>query len=548
MGSARIATLGRALLLAAVLVTVPAAGATASSTQEAILQDDISVISDAPQTFARLRLLGVTRVRLSVRWQLIAPNPYSRRRPHFDASDPAAYPASNWSLWDTIDKDAARAGIELSFDLVGGAPRWAAGRGAPAQKFSYWDPSASEFAKFVRAAGTRYSGTYDPALKRSVPADPRALPRISYWSIWNEPDYGPTLAPQGLPGHLTIEHSPRMYRGLVDAAWAGLHATGHGKDTILFGELAPRGEKYWGVFSGMKPLVFLRALYCVDSSYHQLRGIAAALRGCPTTAAGSRRFRAAHPALFQASGLADHPYMRWYPPNQEQKPDPNYASLGEIGNLERALDRLQHVYGSPTRFPIYDTEFGYITSPPKHDNRFPWVSQQNAAYYLNWAEYLHWRNPRIRSFQQYLLYDELKPRPSNEWGGFASGLLNYYHHEKPGYAAWRLPLYLPSTTAPSGRVEVWGCVRPARYALLDTHLPQTAYLQFQSGFRGRFTNLQSITIRDPNNCYFDLHVKLPASGALRLSWDYPRIDVQYGYFDPLQSRTVYSRNVKVTFR
>ena len=64
--------------------------------------------------------------------------------------------------------------------------------------------------------------------------------------------------------------------------------------------------------------------------------------------------------------------MRWYAPNHELDPDPtngsitaDYTSLGVIGNLGRALDRLQRVYGSDTRFPIYDTEFGYITSPPK---------------------------------------------------------------------------------------------------------------------------------------------------------------------------------------
>ena len=69
--------------------------------------------------------------------------------------------------------------------------------------------------------------------------------------------------------------------------------------------------------------------------------------------------------------MTDHPYMRWYKPNHEQNPDPvnhssttDYSSLGVIGNLTRALDRLQQTYGSRTRFPIYDTEFGYITSPP----------------------------------------------------------------------------------------------------------------------------------------------------------------------------------------
>ena len=89
-----------------------------------------------------------------------------------------------------------------------------------------WEPNAAAFGQFVRAMGTRYSGNYDPSLGRIAPGDPNDLPRIGFWSVWNEPDYGPSLAPQGVPGHLTIENSPRMYRSLLDAAWSGLMATG----------------------------------------------------------------------------------------------------------------------------------------------------------------------------------------------------------------------------------------------------------------------------------------------------------------------------------
>jgi len=160
------------------------------------------------------------------------------------------------------------------------------------------------------------------------------------------------------------ENSPRMYRNLVDATYTALKRTGHAHDRLMFGELAPRGAENWGVFSGMKPLIFLRAMYCVDSQYRPLRGAAAAIRGCPTNAAGSRQFRAKNPALFTAAGVADHPYMRWYPPNREKFPDPNNTSLGQIGNLTRSLDRLNRMYGSHKRFPIYNTEFGYITTPP----------------------------------------------------------------------------------------------------------------------------------------------------------------------------------------
>lgn len=407
---------------------------------------------------------------------------------------------------------------------------------------------------------TRYSGDYDPPANTLEPGQPGDLPRVRFWSIWNEPDYGPSLAPQGVPGNLTIENSPKMYRRLVDAAWSALQVTGHRPttDTIVFGELAPRGQKSWGLFSGMTPLAFLRALYCVDSGYRELRGTAARLRGCPATPAGSRRFRSQHPALFQASGVSDHPYMRWYAPNHELNPDPtnesstgDYTSLGVIGNLTRALDRLQRVYGSRARFPVYDTEFGYITRPPKHSPdasagpKVVYLSLATAAAYMNWAEYISWRNPRLQSFAQYLLYDPLKPTRDNDWGGFASGLLTWTGIQKATYYAWRLPLYLPVTkTRPGQPLEVWGCVRPAEFGGLDTGTAQTAELQFApNSAPGDYTTLQTVTFDAGDNCYFEKPVTFPSSGTVRLAYTYPATEPA-----PAGGVGVYSRTVMVTVR
>ncbi len=533
----------RALVLVLALAALPACfanQAAASTSQQAILQDDPQILGNPVGTLARLRRMGVDTVRVSLFWSSIAPASGSHRRPRrFNATNPAAYPARNWAPYDAIAKDAQQDGIKVLFSLVGGAPLWATGPGAPRDKaYPEWEPSPREYRSFVRAVGKRYGGSYKPA-RSSAP-----LPRVSSWTIWNEPDYGPSLAPQGVPGHLTIENSPRMYRGLVGAAWSALHATGHGRDMILFGEVADRGVDYWGVFSGMKPLVFLRALYCVDHSYRELRGKAAAIRGCPTTAAGSRRFRAENPGLFKASGFSDHPYMRWYPPNREAHPDPDYSTLAELGQTGRALDRLQGVYHSGKRFPIYDTEFGYLTSPPKHPTkRLPWLSARIAPYYLNWAEYLSWRNPRVRSFDQYLLYDSLPALKSNDYGGFASGLLTYKGKPKPSYAAWVLPLYLPLTTSRSGdRLEVWGAARPAHFALTDHgDGAQSVQIQFQPRSGRAFSTLETVPITNPDG-YFDVRVKFPSGGTVRLAYTYPKGDV---LLTP-PSQTIYSRHVQVS--
>jgi hypothetical protein len=520
-----------------------------------MFQDDHGMFADPVATLQRMRLLGVETVRLSVRWSTIAPRPNSRRRPQrFNANDPAAYPAANWGSYDQIVRDAEAAGITVNFDLVGGAPDWATGPGAPkTEDLSVWEPSAREFGYFVHAVAVRYSGNYDPTTHESTPGDPDALPRVRFWSIWNEPDYGPSLAPQGLLGDLKIEHSPQMYRGLVGAAWTALHQTGHAGDTILFGELAPRGfptaekpKASWGVFSGMKPLTFLRSLYCVDVRYQPLRGTAASLRGCPSSAAGSRRFRVRNPALFQASGFSVHPYSRWYSPDIEGEPDPDYTALAQIGNLTRALDKVNAVYHSGKRFPIWNTEYGYITSPPKHSpdpkSKAIYLPQATAAYYLNWAEYISYRNPRIQSFEQYLLNDPLPTLRSNNYGGFASGLLTYTGAQKATYGAWRLPIFVPVSKARSGQaIEVWGAARPAHFALLDSSLDvETVEIQFAPGTSTDYQTVKTITITDPRG-YFDTHVVFPGSGTVRLAWTYPPDDplLAPGY-------VTFSRQVKIS--
>jgi hypothetical protein len=549
-----------AVSLAAVIALVPITQARASTGQISIFQDDPRLDKDPATTLGRMRLLGAQVVRVSVPWYYIAPDINSKQPPAgFDATDPADYQAVKWGLWDEIVTDAHADGMTVDFDLMGGAPRWAIGPGRPAgNSNANWEPNAADFGAFVRAVATRYSGDYDPATDTIDPGNPNDLPRVSFWSVWNEPDYGPSLAPQGVPGHLRIENSPRMYRNLLDAAWSSLVATGHGPstDTILFGELAPRGESYWGVFSGMTPLDFLRNLYCVDSNYHELRGAAARERGCPTTAAGSRQFRAQNPALFEATGVSDHPYMRWYPPNHELDPDPvnhlstrDYTSLGVIGNLTRSIDRLVGAYGSGVRFPVYDTEFGYITSPPKHspdpdvhNAKVYYLSPAVAAGYMNWAEYISWRNPRLRSFDQYLLYDIERPTKGNDWGGFASGLLTWTGVQKATYYAWRLPLYLPVTTTKKGHsLEVWGCVRPAMYGSLDTGSPQTADIQFAPGSSSQYTTIQTVTTAPGATCYFDQHLTFPSSGTVRLTYTYPAGDALLG-----NGAVVVSRTVRVT--
>jgi hypothetical protein len=556
---ATLATLG----VVAVCILHAPTQARASTGQYQIFQDDPHMLANPAQTLQQIRDLGANVVRVSLQWNLVAPTP---RPPGFNPTDPASYPSANWAPYDTIVTDARQDGITVDFSLTGPAPPWAAGGGQPSPGgLGQWKPSAAAFKQFAQAVGTRYSGTYDPTLDQTMSGDPNDLPRVSFWEIWNEPNFGGDLAPQAIKGSSVPTAAP-MYRSLLNAGWSGLQSTGHGRDTILIGNLDARGQQAPGTrslpqglpgnFAATKPLQFIRTLYCVSSTYKELRGGAAGLVGCPTSAAASRGFRAANPALFSASGFATHPYPVNLPPSVASSTDPDYTEFSELPVLASMLDRIQRVYGSGKRFPIYNNEYGYITNPPNHEltalnptSKF--VSPATAAEYINWAEYLSWRNPRIASTMQYLLYDP-NPRLAPEYGGFASGLIFYGGVRKPGYDAYRMPLFLPSTTARSRRqsLEVWGCVRPAHYAQLDTGAPQRVQIQFQRGSRGAFTTLRTVTITGSRG-YFDVHISFPASGSVRLAWTYPSNDPMLGpglQLNPREGDTVYSRTARVTVK
>jgi hypothetical protein len=313
----------------------------------------------------------------------------------------------------------------------------------------------------------------------------------------------------------------------------------------------------------------MRELYCLDSNYRPYRGAAAAVRKCPTTAAAARGFRAQNPALFDASGWSTHPYPLGkdggLPPTQTNYKGPNYAGFSQLPNVSATLDRIQRVYHSGKRFAIWNTEYGYITNPPNRSEHF--VSPATQAYYDNWAEYLSWRSGRVASAMQFLLYDPNPVVGTPECGGFASGFLYYPipiatpgctryppGAPKPGLDAYRLPIFLPASSVRRGQpVTVWGCLRPAHYALVDTGTRQNVLIQYQRGGRGAWSTVSSAAFTNPSSsCYFTRQVRLPASGSVRLAYTYPagdlRLDpgVAQTYFDPLVPSV--SRTASITIR
>ncbi len=486
---------------------------------ESIFQDDQLLLYSPQQTVVKtldtLRALGVDRVRASVLWLALAPAATSRTEPsNFHATDPSAYGAAAWAPYDRLTELAAARRIGVDFNVTAPGPSWAMAHPAPAKYATHYRVNPTDFGQFVAAVGARYSGTYVPAGATGKP-----LPRVNYWSIWNEPNQPGWLAPQWASvGGTKVMVSPGLYRANLDAAYAALTRTGHSTstDTILIGELAPEGSEATRAESPIPPLPFLRSLYCLDSSYQPLRGAAAAGAGCPANGSPGA-FVSAHPALFRATGFAHHPYSFFLPPSASMS-DQNFAPLSDLGRLESALDRIFSVYGVQRQLPLYLTEYGYETNPP---NPYRGVSLSRQALYIDEAQYVAWKDPRVRAMSQFLLVDSA-PDPSfpkgsiGYWSTFQTGLEFLGGAHKPSFDAYRLPIYVPNPVFHHGAsVLVWAMLRPAAN---DT--TQKAQIQWSSG-DGHYRTIASVSTSDPSG-FLTTNVAPPGTGALRIQWISPK--------------------------
>jgi hypothetical protein len=524
-------------VLAALAATLLApAAARAAYDQESMLQDDNLLLYSSPATVGAtldtLKALGVDRVRLTIKWSAIAPSPTATTRPAFDAKDPAAYPAGAWDRYDTAVRLAQDRGIGVDFNLTAPAPDWATTNSPKADQRELFNPSPAEFQAFVQAVGTRYSGTYTPTVTTTTggskgglggllggstgttttTTEP-ALPRVSYWSVWNEPNQPGWLLPQSVQTSGSwVDEAPRLYRALVDAAFASLYATGHGQDTILIGETAPQGSTSPGVANGIFPLKFLRELYCVNKKLRPLTGSFAAALGCPTSG-GAASFAKAHPDLFAATGLAHHPYSLFFAPDFKAL-QPDSVGVADLPVLERTLDKIFRLYRQSQKIPIYLTEYGYQTKPPDPTG----VSKTQQESYLNQADYMTFQDPRVKALSQFQLQDDLPNQNVAKnsrfyWSTFQSGLEFAGGKRKASFGAYRLPIWLPRT---HGTVlRVWGLLRPAvngsRQTVQIVYRPQHGSSTWRT--------LRSLAVSSPRGSFLTRVHPPRGAGRVRLVWN-----------------------------
>ena len=447
-----------AVAVALATVVAVAGPAMASSTQPTMLQDDAQlVLGSQEQRDARLdefKRLGVDIVKVRLSWRGVAPSNTSRTKPSgFDGADPAAYPAGAWDPYDAIVRGAEARGLRVLFQLGGNAPEW----GTPGKRRSaVHRPNATEFRAFVRAVGTRYSGTYGgsggtPApppggggLPLPVPgmgsgdataaqATP-AIPRVVLYSVWNEPNLKSWLSPQRAKG---APASPAIYRRLLYAAADGLGQSGHGDDELLLGELLP----YVGTGRGStrtRPLAFLRELACVKRNFRAYRGKAAKKRGC------AGKFR-----KLPGTGLAFHPYTLGGGPSVPVR-NRDDASIATLSRVTKTLDRLRGRLAAGRGMPLWITEFGFQTRPP---DRYA-TPLRKVPGFMAQSERIAFGNKRVASFSQYPLVDD------RARGGFQSGLRFANGKAKPRvYNAFRHTIYVRRLSG--SRVEVFGAERAA---------------------------------------------------------------------------------------
>jgi hypothetical protein len=349
--------------------------------------------------------LGADAVRLQLSWRGLAPSPDARTAPSFNATDPNAY---NWSVYDAAVDGARQRGLKVQITIGGAAPNW-----ATAKHDGLTRPDSTAFGKFATAVGRHFGS------------------KVSWWSIWNEPNLGKFLKP------IAKNESATVYRNLYLKAYSGLRSAGV-RAPILFGELAPIGNSLKDTGT-IRPLAFLRSMLCLDKNYKRVKGT--------------------HCAKLPTQGLALHPYSTAAGPFLT--PPTDNVTIGVLPRAVTALDKAAKAGAVPARLPIFVTEFGVQSYPDKNSG----VPLDTQSDYRSIAEYIAFSNPRVKSFSQYLLRDDNDDTGGRRYGSFESGLFLFRGRKpKPSLISFRLPLVVIANRGSTTRATLWGLVRPGKQA------------------------------------------------------------------------------------
>jgi hypothetical protein len=498
-----------AVLAALVPMLAHAPRAQASDQQLSIMMDDDNLIYRGDevrdQTLRQMKAMGVDYVRVTLLWSVVADGAQSTpaRKRHFykrGANNPKAYPRLNWDRYDQLVRACKTLGIGVYFDITGPGPAWGMTKPprSQARNRRTWKPKPRQFYKFVQAVGTRYNGTY-----HDENYGHGALPRVSFWSLWNEPNQGGWLTPQWWKGQ---PYAPRLYRDLYFFGHRALESTGHAKDVILIGETAPIGSDARTTRSPIRPKPFINALLCIG-----------------TTDPGCSDFDKYGP--LQATAWAHHPYTKKLAPNQRD-PNPDDITMANIADLPALLDNAaattNHIVSG---LNVVSSEFGYETNPPDPYQGIPLETQAN---WINLGDLLAWQQPRVMANTQFLLRD-VPPLRNHKvgskayWFTYQSGLFTQNGQAKPAAQAYSFPFLAfvtgrnPDSGAPI--VTYWGQLR-----FRPNDLPPEAYDTVQLQFKPADGSTDWVPLGDPvvvsnGKGFFTGQIEVPAAGSVRAHWE-----------------------------
>ncbi len=357
-------SLGSALVLA--LAVVAAVGvAPAQAELQLGIQDDALLTSQEPNAWPFAQGLGPKVIRYNIGWEQVAAT-----RPK--APDDPADPAYDFRHADAMARQTAGIGAQSLFTIVN-SPHWANGNRAP----RYAPASADDYGQFCGVVAWRYSGTYTP------PGALHPLPAVKSFTVWNEPNRGQYLLPQGRDG----KTAARTFASLVRACTDAVHAVSPDAQ-VAAGPIASRGAQ-----GGASPVAFLDA--------YRLAG-------------GPR-----------PQALAFNPYMNGLVPAYMPKEAPADGAI-TLRNLDQLERWLNHAYGGTV--PIWFTEFAWRTAPtPKLGNISP----------ARQADLLHQTVTLIRTHYPYAkMLVWFLVRDQSPDGYWRSGLATFDWQKKPAYGLY----------------------------------------------------------------------------------------------------------------
>jgi hypothetical protein len=151
------------------------------------------------------------------------------------------------------------------------------------------------------------------------------------------------------------------------------------------------------------------------------------------------------------NGVAHHPYTKravQTPLAKQRSTDITLANLGTLTKILKQGVRAKLLKASATG--IYITEYGVSSHPPAKTGYGVSLSRQ--AEWINEAEYLAFKNRKVKSFTQFQLEDDSGLKTKT----FQTGLRFSDGRDKPAFAAYRVPLFVQNKGA---KYTIWGGVR-----------------------------------------------------------------------------------------